>query len=98
MQKSKPLTDIKGEVREHAAADMKRFQHVKQALPGTLLKKLNVRGPQKKATKERITIRLSPEVVQRFRDTGDGWQTRVDSALKEWLKSHKPADVSRDQF
>ena len=72
---------------------MKRFQSTKQTLPGTLLKKLNVRGPQKTPTKERITIRLSPEVIQRFRDTGDGWQTRVDSALKEWLKLHKPAGV-----
>lgn len=91
MPKSKPLTDVKGGVRELTAADMKRFQSAKQALPGTLLKKLNVRGPQKTPTKERITIRLSPEVVQRFRDTGDGWQTRVDAALKDWLKSHKPA-------
>ena len=89
MPKSKPLTDTEGEVRELTAADMKRFQRAKQALPGTLLKKLNVRGPQKTPTKERITIRLSPEVVQRFRDTGEGWQTRVDSALKDWLKSHK---------
>ncbi len=93
MPKSKPLTDIKGEVRELTAADMKRFQRAKQALPGTLLKKLNVRGPQKTPTKERITIRLSPEVVQRFRDTGDGWQTRVDTALKDWLKSHEAAGV-----
>ena len=93
MPKSKPLTDIEGEVRELTAADMKRFQSAKQALPGALLKKLNVRGPQKAPTKERITIRLSPEVVQRFRDTGDGWQTRVDSALKDWLKSHNVAGV-----
>ena len=93
MPKSKPLTDIEGEVRELTAADMKRFQRAKQALPGTLLKKLNVRSAQKTPTKERITIRLSPEVIQRFRDTGDGWQTRVDSALKEWLKLHKPAGV-----
>lgn len=93
MPKSKPLTDIEGEVRELTAVDMKRFQRAKQALPGTLLKKLNVRGPQKTPTKERITIRLSPEVVQRFRDTGDGWQTRVDAALKDWLKSHKSAGV-----
>ena len=91
MPKSKQLTDIEGEVRELAAADMKRFQNARQALPGTLLKKLNVRGQQRTPTKERITIRLSPEVVQRFRDTGDGWQTRVDSALKDWLKSHKLA-------
>lgn len=89
----KSLTNTEGEVRELTAADMKRFQRAKQALPSTLLKKLNVRGPQKTPTKERITIRLSPEVVQRFRDMGDGWQTRVDSALKDWLKSHEPAGV-----
>ena len=93
MPKSKPLTNTEGEVRELTAADMKRFQRAKQALPGTLLKKLNVRGPQKTPTKERITIRLSPEVVQRFRDTGDGWQTRVDAALKDWLKANKLAGL-----
>ena len=91
MPKSKPLIDATGEVRELTAADMKNFRPAKQALSKTLLTKLNVRGPQKAPTKERITIRLSPEVVQRFRDTGDGWQARVDSALKDWLKSHKPA-------
>lgn len=39
-------------------------------------------------TKERITIRLSPDVLRAFRATGAGWQTRVDAALKDWLKTH----------
>lgn len=38
--------------------------------------------------KERITIRLSPDVVKAFRATGSGWQTRMDAALKEWLHQH----------
>ena len=25
----------------------------------------------------------------RFRATGDGWQTRVDAVLQDWLKKHK---------
>ncbi len=87
MPKSKPLIDAKGEVRELTAADMKRFRPAKEALPATLLTK--VRGRQKTPTKERITIRLSPEVVRRFRATGVGWKTRVDAAPKDWLKSHK---------
>ncbi|WP_291525260.1 BrnA antitoxin family protein [Acidithiobacillus sp.] len=49
--------------------------------------------PLATATKERITIRLSPEVVQAFRASGEGWQTRVDSALKDWLKTHSPTRV-----
>ena len=91
MPKSKPLIDSKGEVRELTAADMKRFRPARQVLPDTLLAKLKVRGPQKAPVKERITIRLSPEVVQQFRKTGDGWQARVDAALKDWLGSRKMA-------
>jgi uncharacterized protein (DUF4415 family) len=53
---------------------------------------LKQRGrPRKEVTKAPINIRLSPDVVQAFRATGRGWQTRVDEALKDWLKSHKPA-------
>lgn len=44
--------------------------------------------PPAAETKERITIRLSPEVVRAFRATGEGWQTRVDAALQDWLKTH----------
>jgi len=86
----KPLTDAAGNVRELTAADLKAMRPAREALPASLRAKLGVRGPQKSPTKERITIRLSPEVVKRFRATGDGWQSRVDSALQEWLKSHTP--------
>lgn len=44
--------------------------------------------PVAAVTKERITIRLSHDVVAQFRASGDGWQTRVDAALKDWLKTH----------
>jgi uncharacterized protein (DUF4415 family) len=93
MPKSKPLIDAEGEVRELTAADMKSFRPAKEVLSSALLAKLKARGPQRQPTKERITIRLSPEVVRPFRSTGEGWQTRVDAALKDWLKSHKPAKV-----
>lgn len=49
------------------------------------------RGPGKRPPKEAINIRLSPEVLAAFRATGEGWQTRVDGALKDWLKTHSPA-------
>lgn len=60
------------------------------ALPKTLQTKLarRARGAQRAPTKERITIRLSPEVVETFRATGTGWQTRMDAALLDWLKHH----------
>lgn len=59
-------------------------------LPKTLQNKLRGRGPQKAPPKVSTTIRLSPDVVQAFRAAGDGWQTRIDAALKDWLRTHSP--------
>jgi len=47
-------------------------------------------GTTKNVTKVPTTIRLSPEVSAAFRATGRGWQTRIDAALKDWLKDHSP--------
>lgn len=49
------------------------------------------RGPNKRPTKEAVTVRYSPEVLASFRATGAGWQTRMDEALRDWLKTHSPA-------
>lgn len=58
-------------------------------LPTSLQAKLRRgRGANKAPTKERITIRLSAETVQYFRATGDGWQSRIDAALKDWVAQH----------
>jgi len=91
MASRKPLIDADGEVRELTAEDLAKFKPTAEVLPSSLRKKLGVRGPQKTPTKERITIRLSREVVEQFRASGEGWQTRVDTALREWLKNHSPA-------
>lgn len=45
------------------------------------------RGPQKTPTKVQLTLRLSPDVVEYFKATGRGWQSRVDEALKAYIKS-----------
>jgi len=45
-------------------------------------------GSIKTDRKVPITIRLSPEVSSAFRATGSGWQTRIDAALKDWLRTH----------
>jgi uncharacterized protein (DUF4415 family) len=34
---------------------------------------------------------LQPEVIEYFRATGEGWQARMDAALKEWIKVHSLA-------
>jgi uncharacterized protein (DUF4415 family) len=44
------------------------------------------RGPQKAPTKKLVSLRLSPEVIEHFKATGPGWQTRIDGALIEAIK------------
>ena len=44
--------------------------------------------PPAEVTKERITIRLSRDVVSQFRATGAGWQTRMDAALRQFIEEH----------
>jgi len=61
-------------------------------LSGREFRQLRAVGrPRAPVTKERITIRLSRDVVEQFRASGDGWQTRMDAALKDWLKTHSGA-------
>ncbi len=44
------------------------------------------RGPQKAPTKKLVSLRLSPEVIDHFRSTGPGWQTRIDSTLLKSIR------------
>jgi uncharacterized protein (DUF4415 family) len=65
----------------------KRFNMRIGDLPESLQAKLRKgRGPQKEPTKVPVSIRLSPDVVERLRNTGAGWQNRVDGALRAWLE------------
>lgn len=48
-----------------------------------------VRGKNKNPTKEQVAIRFDPAVLEAFRADGAGWQTRMNSALKEWLALKK---------
>lgn len=35
--------------------------------------------------KQLVSIRYSPEVLEYFKSTGDGWQARIDGVLKEYV-------------
>lgn len=46
------------------------------------------RGVNKLPVKKQVAIRFDAEVLAYFRSTGKGWQTRMNEALKEWVKEH----------
>lgn len=44
------------------------------------------RGPQKTPTKDRVGLRLDHSVVEHFRATGPGWQSRINDVLVNYVK------------
>jgi uncharacterized protein (DUF4415 family) len=67
----------------------------KDALPKLFAKKTTTQllapkqgRPLSPTTKEHINIRIDADVLNAFKKSGAGWKTRVNDALREWLKSH----------
>ena len=46
----------------------------------------SLRGRPKSAnTKQLVSVRYSPEVLEYFKSTGEGWQSRMDGVLREYV-------------
>ncbi len=92
MAKRRPLIDAEDEVRELTAEELARavpFSALPQA-EQRMLKSLRRRGPQKAPRKVPVSIRLSADVADGLRATGQGWQRRADGVLRSWLQSQTP--------
>ena len=50
-------------------------------------RKRGQRGPQKAQTKKPVTIRIDHDVLDSYKATGPGWQTRMNDALRRGAKS-----------
>ncbi|RIZ70604.1 MAG: hypothetical protein D0530_07330 [Methylococcales bacterium] len=46
------------------------------------------RGRPSGSDKTQIALRVDNSVLSAFKATGKGWQTRMNDALKDWLKDH----------
>lgn len=48
-----------------------------------------LRGRPKLENKKRlVSVRYSPEVIDYFKSTGDGWQSLMDSVLRQYVVRH----------
>lgn len=53
-----------------------------EAVPQVVEAQRRARGrPPKGFTKQQVTLRLSPQVLDYFRQQGRGWQTQIDDVL-----------------
>lgn len=54
------------------------------------LKPVRSRGrPLGSGMKVQITVRFDEDVIEAFRRQGDGWQTKMNGALRQWLQEHR---------
>jgi uncharacterized protein (DUF4415 family) len=44
--------------------------------------------PKAENKKLLVSVRYSPEVVAYFKSTGEGWQSRMDGVLRQYVASH----------
>ena len=77
-----PLTD----------RDWARMRPMSEVRPDLLRKLRGQRGPQtSKPVKERVSLRLDPDIVAHFKKRGPGWQSRINATLRKALKLRKLA-------
>ncbi|ASV84663.1 hypothetical protein CES85_5458 [Ochrobactrum quorumnocens] len=62
----------------------KPFKEVFPEMAEKIEREIAARGrPRLERTKTPVTIRLDPDVVERFKATGKGWQGRMNDALRK---------------
>jgi uncharacterized protein (DUF4415 family) len=46
------------------------------------------RGRPPGSDKQQMNLRIDIDVIEAYRASGDGWQTRMNEALREYAKNH----------
>ncbi len=73
---------------EATAAQLAHLQPAQEVLPPALFEALTKRrpgqrGPGRKLPKVAVTLRLDPDVLDAFKASGSGWQTRINDTLRK---------------
>ncbi len=88
MRKNASRPDV--EDPEWTAKDMRAARPLIDVLPketvAAIRRYRGQRGPQKSPTKELVSLRIDRDVVEAYRATGVGWQTRANDALRAYAK------------
>jgi uncharacterized protein (DUF4415 family) len=81
--------------RELDAAWFAKAKSASEVLPPDLYAALVAQRPRGRPkadeTKVFTAIRLDADLLEAFKSTGKGWQTRINAALRQYLKDHPTA-------
>ena len=70
------------DARELTAEEIARMRPASEAVPHIVERYRRARGKQKAPIKKHISIRLDADLAEHFRNSGPGWQTRLNDALR----------------
>lgn len=95
MNKDPEITEFE-EALLKSIGQMKKGEHGRVHTPEQIAARRPGRpkGRTQEVTKEAIKLRIDPDVLETFRASGAGWQTRMNAALADWLKNHSPEDLT----
>ena len=84
-----PLIDEEGEVQELTTEDFAAMRPAAEVVPDVVAAYTRSRGRPRKATRKvSTTIRFDQEILTYFQSSGQGWQTRINEALAEYVVAH----------
>jgi uncharacterized protein (DUF4415 family) len=81
----KDLREV-GDNPELTKADFAKARPFAEVFPDLSASIRKGRGPNKLPTKKLVSLRLSPEVIEHFKSTGSGWQSRIDETLRKAVR------------
>lgn len=80
VRKNTPTPD--DDIPEMTARDFSRAKPMREVMPDVLAALKRGRGrPKLEAPKERVSLRLDPDVLAAYRAKGDGWQRAINDTL-----------------
>ena len=71
---------------ELTKADFAKARPFSEVFPDLSTSIRKGRGPNRSPTKKLVSLRLSREVIDHFKSTGAGWQSRIDETLRKAVK------------
>ena len=66
---------------EMTAADFRRAKPMREIMPD-VVKAMKRGRPKSENPKERVSLRIAPDILAAYRSTGPGWQNRIERTLK----------------
>jgi uncharacterized protein (DUF4415 family) len=79
---------------ELTKADLAKAKPFADVFPDLATSIRRGRGPGRSPAKKQVTLRISAEVIDYYRSTGDGWQSRIDQTLREAVEKATKSNAS----